>query len=176
MRIGIILSARSILSEGVARSFAEIHPSSGTVRSIEPFDEDFLQSVRSMREVQEADARHSVRARIETSPGNWTNITIFAIADYNNIRVNKVTPQSGAWPPPKHEILIERAALPVIKAQIGDTVLIELPNDTQREMRIAGTAHDPAQLPAPLMARHMDIFPSIPLSGWGNPMGSTSYM
>ena len=104
--VGMIFSARSILSEGVARNFGEIHPSSGTVRSIEPFDEDFLQSVRSMREVQEADARHSVRARIETSPGNWTNITIFAISDYNNIRVNKVTPQSGAWPPPKHEILI----------------------------------------------------------------------
>ena len=41
--IGIILSARSILSEGLARSFAAITPSSGTVRTIEPFDEDFLQ-------------------------------------------------------------------------------------------------------------------------------------
>ena len=146
--IGIILSARSILSEGLARSFSAIHPSSGTVRTIEPFDEDFLQSVRSMPEVQEADARRNISARVEVAPGEWQNITLFVIADYNDIRVNKVSSQNGAWPPPEREILIERAALPVIKAQVGEVIRIKLPNDTQREMRIAGLAYDPAQLPA----------------------------
>jgi putative ABC transport system permease protein len=147
--IGIILSARSILSEGLARSFAAIHPSSGTVRTIEPFDEDFLQSVRSMPEVQEADARRNVSARVEVAPGQWKNISLFVIANYDDIRVNKVASQSGAWPPPEREILIERAALSVIDAQVGDIVRIKMPNDTQREMRIAGAAYDPAQLPAP---------------------------
>ncbi|HLO32779.1 MAG TPA: ABC transporter permease [Anaerolineales bacterium] len=146
--IGIILSARSILSEGLARSFAAIHPSSGTVRTTELFDEDFLQSVRSMPDVQEADARRNISARVEVSPGEWKNITLFVIADYNDIRVNKVSSQSGAWPPPKREILIERAALPVIDAQEGEVVRIKLPDDTQREVRIAGVAYDPAQLPA----------------------------
>ncbi|HEX6033144.1 MAG TPA: hypothetical protein VFY83_01875, partial [Anaerolineales bacterium] len=84
--IGIILSARSILSEGLARSFAAIHPSSGTVRTIEPFDEDFLESVRSMPEVQEADARRNISARVEVAPGEWQNISLFVIADYNDIR------------------------------------------------------------------------------------------
>ena len=146
--VGIILSARSILSEGLAFSFAAIHPSSGTVRTIELFDEDFLDSVRSMPEVQEADARRYISARVQVSSGEWKNITLFAMSNYNDIRVNRVTPQSGAWPPPKQEILIERAALGVIDAQIGDTVRIKLPDDTQRELYIAGTAHDPAQLPA----------------------------
>jgi putative ABC transport system permease protein len=146
--IGIILSARVILSEGLASSFAAIHPSSGTVSTIEPFDEDFLEAVRSMPEVQEADARRNISARVEVAPGEWKNITLFVIADYNDIRVNKVSSESGAWPPPEREILIERAALPVIDAQVGDVIRIKLPNDTQREMRIAGSAYDPAQLPA----------------------------
>jgi putative ABC transport system permease protein len=147
--IGIILSARSILSEGLRRSFAAINPSSGTVRTIEPFDEDFLQSVRSMPEVQEADARRNISARVEVAPGEWKNISLFVIADYENIRVNKVSSQSGAWPPPERQILIERAALSVISAQVGEVIRIKLPNDTQREMLIAGAAYDPAQLPAP---------------------------
>ena len=109
--MGIILSARSIFSEGLAGSFAAINPSSGTVRTIELFDEDFLQSVRSMPDVQEADARRNISARVEVAPGEWKNITLFVIADYNDIRVNKVSSQSGAWPPPEREILIERAAL-----------------------------------------------------------------
>jgi putative ABC transport system permease protein len=146
--IGIILSARTILSEGLANSFAAIHPSSGTVHTMQLFDENFLQSVRSMKDIQEADARRNIPARVEVAPGEWMNITLFVIADYNNIRVNKVSSQNGAWPPPEREILIERAALPVIKAQVGDVIRIKLSNDTQRDMRIAGLAYDPAQLPA----------------------------
>jgi putative ABC transport system permease protein len=146
--VGIILSARTILSEGLAQSFAAINPSSGTVRTVELFDENFIESVRSMKDVQAADARRTISARIEVSPGEWQNITIFVVADYDDIRVNKVTPQSGAWPPPEHEILIERAALSVIDAQVGDVLSVKFPNDIQRKIRIAGIAYDPAQLPA----------------------------
>src|SRR5512138_2552905 len=146
--IGIILSARTILSKGLASSFAAIHPSSGTVHTLELFDADFLQSVRSMEDVQAADARRSISARVEVAPNEWKNITLFVIADYDDIHVNKVTSESGAWPPPEREILIERAALQVIRAQVGEGIRVKLPNDTQREMRIAGLAYDPAQLPA----------------------------
>ena len=148
--VGIILSARSILSEGLAGSFAAINPSSGTVRTMELFDEDFLRSVRSMPDVQEADARRSIGARVQVSPGNWKNLTLFVVSDYDDIRVNKIAPEMGAWPPPKHELLIERAALQVIGAQVGDVVRIKMPNETQREMLVSGTAHDPAQMPAQL--------------------------
>ena len=169
--IGIILSARSILSEGLARSFAAIYPSSGTVRTIEPFNEDFLQSVRSMPEVQEADARRNISARVEVSPGEWKNISLFVIADYSKIRVNKVSSQSGAWPPPEREILIERAALSVIDAQVGDVIRIKMPNDTQREMRIAGAAYDPAQLPAPFDGTPYGYISFDTLKWLGEPYG-----
>ena len=169
--IGIILSARTILSEGLARSFAAIHPSSGTVRTIEPFDEDFLQSVRSMPEVREADARRNISARVEVAPGEWKNISLFVIADYNDIQVNKVSSQSGDWPPPEREILIERAALSVIDAQVGDVVRIKLPNDTQREMHISGVAYDPAQLPAPFDGTPYGYISFKTLEWLGEPYG-----
>ncbi|MDO9300380.1 MAG: hypothetical protein Q7T89_03315, partial [Anaerolineales bacterium] len=99
--LGIILSARAILSEGLAESFAAINPSSGTVRTAELFDENFIESVRSMKDVQEADARRNISARLQTKSGEWKNLTVFVVADYDDIRVNKVTSQSGDWPPPK---------------------------------------------------------------------------
>jgi putative ABC transport system permease protein len=146
--VGTIVSARTILSTEMAKSFAAINPSSGTVHTEELFDEDFVRSVRAMRDVKDADARRTINVRIQTGPGEWANLLIFAIEDYDDIRVNKVRSESGAWPPPEREILIERAALPLINAQVGDVVLIETPDDKQREMRIAGLVHDPAQLPA----------------------------
>jgi putative ABC transport system permease protein len=169
--LGIILSARSILSEGLAQSFASINPSSGTVRTTEQFDEDFLQSVRSMKDVQDADARRSTTARLQTKTGEWKNLTIFVFADYDDIRVNKVTSESGSWPPPEHEILIERAALPLIDAQIGDVVLIRFPNDLERRVRIAGTAYDPAQLPAQIDGTPYGYITFDTLEWFGEPYG-----
>jgi putative ABC transport system permease protein len=146
--VGTIVSARMILAEGMVESYAAINPSTGTVRTVELFDKDFVRSVRAMRKVGDADARRTVDVRVQTGPGEWTNLTIFAVEDYDDIRVNKIWPESGAWPPPEREILIERAALPLIKAQVGDTVLIETSDEKQYELRIAGLAHDPAQIPA----------------------------
>jgi putative ABC transport system permease protein len=148
--LGTIVSAREILNEGMAESFAAINPSTGTVRTLELFDEDFVRSVRAMRAVEDADARRTLDVRIQTAPGKWENLIVFAIEDYNDIRVNKIWPQSGAWPPPEREILIERAALPLIKARTGDVVLIETANERRRELRVAGLTHDPAQIPAQL--------------------------
>ena len=148
--MGTIVSARTILADGMAESFAAINPSTGTVRTLELFDENFVRSVRAMRNVEEADARRAFDVRVRTGPGDWENLTIFAVEDYHDIRINKIWPQRGAWPPPEREILIERAALPLIKSQVGDVILIETPNEKQRELRIAGLAHDPAQVPAQL--------------------------
>jgi putative ABC transport system permease protein len=169
--LGIILSARTILSEGLAESFAVINPSSGTVRTAELFDENFLESVRSMKDVQDADARRSVSARLQTKTGEWKNLTIFVFADYDDIHVNKVAPEVGAWPPPEHEILIERSALSVIDAQIGDVVLIKFPNDLERKVRIAGIAYDPAQLPAQIDGTPYGYVTFDTLEWFGEPYG-----
>jgi putative ABC transport system permease protein len=169
--LGIILSARAILSVGLAESFENIHPSSGTVRTVELFGDDFVQSVRKMEDVQEVDARRNISARVQTKSGEWKNLTVFVVADYNDIRVNKVAPQSGAWPPPEREILIERAALSVIEAQVGDVVLVRFPNDVERSVRIAGSAHDPAQLPAQIDGTPYGYITFDTLEWFGEPYG-----
>lgn len=169
--LGIILSARTILSDGLAESFATIHPSSGTVRTTELFDEDFIQSIRKMEDVQEVDARRNISARVQTASGEWKNITIFVVADYDDIRVNKVASQSGAWPPPEREILIERAALSVIDSQVGDVILVRFPNDVERHVRIAGSAYDPAQLPAQLDGTPYGYITFDTLKWFGEPYG-----
>jgi len=146
--VGTIVSARTILSTEMDKSYAAINPCSSTVRTIEPFDKDFVRSVRDMKDVEDADARRTIDVRIQVGPGEWRNLKIFAVSDYDDIRVNKIWPESGAWPPPEREILIERAALQVIRVQVGDVALIETPGEKQRELRIAGTVHDLAQVPA----------------------------
>jgi putative ABC transport system permease protein len=147
--VGTIISARAILSTELARSYNRINPSSGTVRTAELFDENFIQSVRDMRGVAEVDARRTSDGRIQVGTAEeWHNLTLFTVEDYDAMTVNKVFPTSGAWPPPAQEILIERSALAVINAEVGDVITLEMPSGKERQLRITGLAHDMAQLPA----------------------------
>jgi putative ABC transport system permease protein len=169
--VGTIVSARSILMTELAKSYAAINPSSGIVRTIQPFGEDFVQAVRAMPDVADADARRVLDARIQTGSGEWTNLTIFAVLDYNRLRVNKIWPQEGAWPPPDGEILIERVALPLINAQIGDFIVMETSDHKLRRLRIAGTTHDLAQLPAQIDDTPYGYVSMKTLTWFGEPYG-----
>jgi len=155
--IGMIVNTRVIMSEEMDRGYAAINPSHGTVQTIEPFDQDFVESVRRIDGVAEADGRAHLAVRFQvrrdgtsgpSSPSRWRDLQLFAVPDYEDVRVNKIRPQSGAWPPPPRELLIERSALDLVGAQVGDWVLIETPGQEPRELRVAGVVHDLAQMPA----------------------------
>jgi len=146
--LGTISGTRSILSTEMGRSYAAIQPSSGVVRTLQPFDQDFLESVRRMDGVAEADARRVINAQIILSSGKTLNLMIFAISDYDAIRINKISAQEGAWPPPPRQLLIERAAAPLLETAIGKHLTIKTSDGKVRQMPIAGIVHDPAQLPA----------------------------
>lgn len=146
--VGTIINAQNILSIEMAKSYAAINPSSGSLRTIELFDEAFVQAARNMKEIEAVQERRNISARIEINPGEWLDMQIFAVPDFDNMRVNIVNPQSGAWPPPEQQILIERSALAVINANIGDDIIIETGNKKTRSLHIAGTTHDMAQMPA----------------------------
>ena len=146
--IGTIVSARSVLSTDLDRSYAAINPSSGIVRTVELFDEEFVRSVEAMDEVAAVDARRVLEVRVRIGPDEWENLKLFVIEDYDGMAVDIVRSEEGAWPPPEREILVERAAIGLVNADVGDTLHIELPGEQQRELRIAGLAHDLVQVPA----------------------------
>jgi putative ABC transport system permease protein len=162
--VGTIVSARTILSTEMDRSYAAINPSDGIVRTAETFDEDFVRAVRAMPDVAEVDARRVIDTRakvvstdltdgtektpLNSVPSAEISLRVFTVRDYDAMRVDLIRPISGDWPPPEREILIERSALPVLNAQVGDTLSIELPGGRTRTLRIAGLAHDMVQVPA----------------------------
>ncbi|MCP4543191.1 MAG: ABC transporter permease [Chloroflexi bacterium] len=169
--VGTIVSSQTILSTEMDKSYAAINPSSGTVRTLEVFDEGFVQSVQGMKEIKDADARRTINARIQIGPGKWENLIIFAIEDYDNMRVNRIWPHSGAWPPPEREILVERAAIDLLNAQEGDVILIETPDEKKRHLRIAGLTHDMAQLPAHIDGTPYAYISLDTLEWFGEPYG-----
>lgn len=144
--VGMIAGSSVILTRDLRAQYAASSPSSGQVFARDPFDEDLVNTIRHMRGVREAEGRRFVQVRYNVGPGQWRDMLLMALRDYKDIRVNKVWPKSGAWPPPRHEFLIERSSVSYLKAKVGDVALLETPDGKERRMRIAGVAHDLSQI------------------------------
>ena len=140
--VGTIATSQIILSRDLSNTYLATNPANATLMTFESFDQDVVDAVAGMREVDEAEARNRLTVRIKTGPDEWRQTWLVAIDDFDDIKIDKFDPEAGAWPPPDHEILLERSALSLIDVEVGDTVLVKTGEGKEREMRIAGLAHD----------------------------------
>jgi putative ABC transport system permease protein len=145
--VGTTAGTWVMMSRDLSADYAAIDPSSAILFTA-PFDDDLVRSIESMPAVREAEGRFSFVVRLRTGPDEWRNLRLEAIDDFDDIRLNRVRPERGAWPPPEEEVLIERAALGLTESDIGDALVIRSSDGTERELRIAGLAHDLNKVPA----------------------------
>ncbi|HET9223206.1 MAG TPA: ABC transporter permease [Roseiflexaceae bacterium] len=150
--IALVSGSQAIMRRELAAAYAAINPVHAQIAA-EPFDDNLVQAVRHVPGVRDAQGHLNLSVRVRTGPETWQQLGLTAFSDYADIRINKVRPEAGAWPPPNNQLVIERASLSLLKANIGDTVTVELPGGKQRQMRIAGTAYDLNLPPAPLIGR-----------------------
>ncbi len=145
--VGTVLTGYSILTHEINANFLGTNPASAILYT-DNADDKLAAAVESLPGVANAEPRRVVTARILVGPGDWRRLLLFVIDDFNNLRVSTFKPEQGDWPPADREILIERSALPLIKKQIGDMVIIQTPDNGQNhELRVSGIVHDPGQSP-----------------------------
>jgi putative ABC transport system permease protein len=152
--VGTIVSTRSILSSEMARAFAAANPSHGIITTLEPFEQDFVQVIKNMPQVADVDARRMLEVRADVGNGERITLRLFAVQDFDHMRVDIVRPISGEWPPEEGEILLERSAIPLMNAVVGDTISVETSSEQKRDLYLTGVAHDIVQIPA-----HFDSTP-----------------
>jgi putative ABC transport system permease protein len=148
--VGMIFDARIRMLEGLSKGYLAGDPMSAAIMTVDAFDEDLLDAIRKIEGVDEADARKGVSVRLNVGPNQWENLYLTAISDFDDIRVGRMIPEEGQWPPPDEQLVIERSALnPVLgfEMDIGATLHIETLDQKRRDMRVAGIAHDLNQPP-----------------------------
>ncbi len=149
LAVGMIAGSRDLFTRELRAAWASSHPPSAVLYTA-PFQEELIWTVQKMPGVAEADARRSIWLRFKTSPQaeEWRTLVLYVYPDYEEIRVQRVWAEHGAWPPPEREVVIERASLEWMGVQEGDPIWVEAPNGKVRELRVAGTAHDVSQMAA----------------------------
>lgn len=140
--IGVIAGTQHILDTQFAGAYLASNPAHATLNT-GAFGDDLLAAAARTEGVEAASASFGVSVEVQNpASGRWQDLAVLARPAWYDLPVNSITPQEGAWPPPLNSIVLERNSLPLLDAQIGDTVQVDLGDGRLRELVIAGTVHD----------------------------------
>jgi len=145
--VGAVARSGAILSNNLSHNYLAVSPASATITTLLPFDENFVDGVRRMPEISAAEGRYELTLRLKVGENRWHLLRLITRADYDRLTLNKIQPDSGAWPPPRHGMLLERSSLRLAGLKPGDTAVVQLPDGKQKEIEVAGVAHDVTQTP-----------------------------
>lgn len=146
--IGSVLGAYAILTREVSRNYLGTNPASATLELDKAPDDEVLSAVRQMRGIADAQMRASIMARVQIGQDEWRSLLLFVVDDFSAMRISTFKSEEGAWPPPDGTLLIERSAVQMVNARVGDKLVIKTPNGEKREVQITGLAHDTGLAPA----------------------------
>lgn len=145
--VGSSLGAYAVLSREIQRSYLETVPASATLQLEERTTASLVEAVRNHPGVAEADARATILAQVDVGATRHPML-LFAVDDFDDMRVALVFPEIGAREPPLGTMLVERSALCVLAARMGDAPLVSMPGGGSRHLAISGVVHDPGLAPA----------------------------
>jgi len=139
--VSMILTSYSILTRELKTTYSDTRPASAILSVDGAADDALIDAVRRVPGVSDAEARPVIHGRLRVGEDQWVPLTLFVVRDFRDIRIDRFTRDSGAWPPGDDETLIERSSLSVARAAIGDRVVMRTVDHGERPLRIAGTVH-----------------------------------
>jgi putative ABC transport system permease protein len=162
--IGMILGTDIMLRQDLTRGYLETIPADA-ILTVSPFDEELVAIARGVPGVSEAEGRRRLSLRAEIAPGQWKTIDIRAIPDFEDMRISKVWPEEGDWPPVTNTLFVERSSLPLLNTQTGEVLSVQLSDGRTREMTIQGLVHDVSRPPAQFTGSP-SVFITMPTLEW----------
>lgn len=145
--VGTVLAAQTLLLREFHRDRDSTLIASAILYTY-PFDKEFAERVAEMPGVEAAEGRANLSARVVLGSDNWRNIDIVSVNDFENMTVDRYPYVAGRWPSAKDEVMLEWMGMDYLGTEIGDRITVELSDNTQRELTITGTMHNP-QRPSP---------------------------
>jgi putative ABC transport system permease protein len=188
---GAVLGARTVLRREIVTSYLSSHPADATIELDGDVDRALLAAVRARSDVAEADARQVVMARVRLAapappalpahphpdhapsgagePEPWRRLQLFAVDDFDALRLNTFRRVSGAWPPPDRTMLLERTAVGMVGAGEAQTVTVKTPHGAAQPVEISGIVVDPGLAPAWQEAKGYAYISRATLAALGEP-------
>ena len=139
--IGAIITAYMILSEDIHVSYAAVNPANIEIMT-DPFDDDFLRSIKEIPGVGEVEGRHNLRVSVIQDGETQQNLDLIAVKDFENSKINMRDHVDGAPMPGENELLIGYEPMRDSGYRVGDVLSVQIADGTIRHMPVVGIAAD----------------------------------
>ena len=153
--VGTIGNAYAIIAEDINISYASINPANITIVT-ETFDEGLLDTVRQVPGVKEAEGQYFVNVRLSKDGEKWVAHSVVAQEDAAGAQVSQHLPYEGEMIPGRRNLVMEQNNFFGSDFEPGDTVQMELPDGSIREMEIIGSVRDQAGV-----GRDFNVLPKL---------------
>ena len=135
--VGMIAGGYVTILEDMQSGFEAIHPAD--LRLItDPFDEELIQRVRRIDGVTAADGEKRLQWQFKNGEGEWEDLTIRVLPE-DGQNIDQVELLSGSMPEDRQIMLDVHKDSGL---EIGDTMMVQLPSGTIRELPITGMVQD----------------------------------
>jgi putative ABC transport system permease protein len=140
-----ILTTRAVLQEALDNSFDQANPASAVLMT-DRFDADLVEAARALPAIADAEGRTVLDVRLRNDEGIWHDLNLNAMASFDEVRIDRIVPKEGAWPPGSGTLLLERLSRDIAGVAIGEQVVVETPDGQQHTLTVDGVVYDPGQV------------------------------
>lgn len=144
--VGMINNARMLIERDLYNPYHAGNPASVSL-NISPFQEDLAHAVEGMREIKDVQPRQVVSTTLIQPRVKTETLTLSAVPDYADISINIPMAEEGNPIPGLRELVLERQAANQLDINVGDTVTVELQDDSRYQLVVSGINHDIYNLP-----------------------------
>jgi putative ABC transport system permease protein len=137
---GTILVAWALVQRATRDGYLASDPPAATLY-VDSLDARALAIARGVEGVRRAEARRTAGASIRAG-GSWQSALLFAIPDFDSVRIGAPLRERGPWPTRDGDIAIERSSLGVAGVSLGDAVSLAVGKGEPVPMRATTIVRD----------------------------------
>src|SRR5262245_33323415 len=130
--VSLAFRTQAMLSRNVLEAYSATAPAALVVQVL-PVDPRLATTIRSVSGVRSVEGVRHLSARALVG-GTWRALALWGIADMTHMRVNQLSPDSGAWPAPRRAMLLERSFMDTSAVPIDASLPIKLEDDRQYQL------------------------------------------
>lgn len=140
--IGMLTASYFIIAEDMEATYSAANPANIEI-VMNPFQADFLDTVERIPGVRQAEGRHRLTLRISQDNGEtWRGLDVIAMEDFDEAEIFLRETIEGEPAPQKREIVIETRLRNDVDVAVGDTLIVQLADGTQKAMPVVGFVQD----------------------------------
>ena len=147
MSFGLVTFCYEIISRELVSVYDAINPASGSLE-VDRIDDELIALTKAFDGIEIFEQKAYSKLRVQTGESEWKTLELFAVKDFSAMEINKITSEKGSFRPEEGEALLERDAVKVAGAGIGDTLVISLHDGSTKELVITGIVADIGLHPA----------------------------